>query len=505
MPRDYRVVEGAKLGGSFDIGNDRSVLGELSLLGSETSLYLHDPKFIHIQDDGARCIHGVLHDRTKVTVLGSSVLTSLGSATRNDGCFHYAELMPAYVVSGGHHLSADVAEITKVIMHVDDAEDIFHDPDAMGHAIDPQALIGQLVAANEEFIGRTIPTGPSPEIAYFTGRIELADVATTIGRVRVFHRPESSHPLSTREVGMRNRTLVEISFPEPRLLDNALDAVMGLLRFLAILAGRPPNLAGIWLETVRGDAGMPLDLYWTHPPDRPAKWEERRPHPLEILIHVVEEPGRFATVLSNWLAADAGRIEARLRFASGFEQQRSFSIERLIGAANMFDILPDDAFRAVEPLDMDVLQARTRARTEFRALPESPGRNSVLDALGRLGRPTLRSKVLDRATLVSRALKEPLLDLELVTDEAVRCRNYFVHGTAGGFSYAENGDIVTFFTSALEFLFAASDLIDAGWDIAAWRGRGSVLAHPFNRVLHGWDVHATRIRKLRLERKDRTS
>lgn len=497
MSRDDGVVEGAKLGGHFDIGDGRSVLGELSIRGTDTSLYLHDAEFFHVEDDRAECIRGTLHDRTKVTVLASSVRSSLGSATRHDESFHFAELTPGYVVSGSRHLSAELPEIAKVTFHVDDAEDVFHDFDAMGHVIDPRPLIQAVVGANEERIDRRIPIGPSPDIAYFAGRTELADVETAVGRVRVFHRPTSSHPLSSREVGMRNRTLVEISFPEPRLLTASLDTVLSVLRFLGMLGGRPQNVDGIWLGIVGEHRAPPLDLYWTHPPLRPTTWEERSPHPAEILIRVVDDQEQFATVLRRWLAAEPERLEARVRFANGFEQQRSFSIDRIVGAANMFDIMPDDAFAPVGPLAADVLEAKAVAKNAFRALPDSPERASILNALGRLGGATLRSKVRHRAALVSNALRQPLVDLDTVTDEAVKCRNHYVHGSPGSFDYAENGDVVTFLTSALEFLFAASDLIDAGWDIASWRARGSVLAHPFNRVLHVWDLHAARIRELR--------
>jgi hypothetical protein len=384
------------------------VLGELSIRGTDTSLYLNDTDFFHVEDERAECIRGTLHDRTRVTVLASSVRSSLGSATHHDESFHFAELMPGYVVSGSRHLSAGVPEIAQVTFHVDDAEDIFYDFDAMGHVIDPRPLIETVVAANERRIDRRIPTGPSPEIVYFAGRTELASVDTAVGRVRVFHRPIPSHPLSTREVGIRNWTLVEISFTEPRLLPGALDAVLSVLRFLGMLAGRPQNIDAIWLDTVGDDHAPPLDLYWAHPPRRPAVWEERRPHPSEVLIPIVDDRDQFANVLSRWLAADVTRLEARVRFATAFEQQRSFSIDRLVGAANMFDILPDDAFAAVAPLAADVLKAKAEARKVFRALPDSPERNSVLNALGRLGRPTLRTKVHDRAMLVSQALREPL-------------------------------------------------------------------------------------------------
>lgn len=492
------IVDGAKLGGHFTIAGCRSILGELTIGGADTSLYLHDAEFFHVGKVEARSLRGVLHDRTKVTVLNCSVRSSLGSASQYDERYNFAELLPAYIVSGNRHLDTDSPTITKVIFHVDDAEDIFYDFDAMGQVIDAAPLIDLVVAANESRIDRKIPTGPSPEIIYFAGRTELAMVDTAIGQVRVFHRPFSSNPLaSPRYAGIQNRTLVEIAFPEPQLLVGALDRVLSLLRFLGILAGRPQNIDKLWLDTVDDENAPWLDLYWAHPPRRPKAWEERGPHPSEILIPVVDAPEEFATVLSGWIAADQDRLEARVRFANGFAQQRSFSIDRLVGGANMFDILPVEAFPPVDPLAAEVDDARKAVKKVFRALPDSPERASILNALGKLGRATLRSKVRHRAAIVSRAFETPLAHIDAVTDEAVKCRNYYVHGTPGSFSYAEHGDVTTFLTSALEFFFAASDLLDAGWNMQRWYAQGSVGAHPFNRLLHDWGRQAAHLCALR--------
>lgn len=499
MPSGDELLEGAKIGGNFDLKEGQSVLGELTVNGTGTTLYLHDADFFHVDGDSAACIHGILHGRTKVTLFDCFARSSLGSASRYDEKFHFAELMPAYIVTGSRHLTASEPEVVKVTFHVDDAEDIFYDFDAMGHVIDARPLIKDVVAANERRIGRKIPTGPQPDIAYFSGKIDLLKVETPIGNVRVFHRPMPSHPLATREVGMRNRTMVEVEFPRPVLLQESLDKVLSLLRFLEILAGRPQNIDGIWIDTTGETESPPLDLYWTHKPRRPEQWEERSPHPAEILLPIVDHPDEFREVLRRWLSVDAERLGARVRFASGFEQQRSFSIDRLVGAANMFDILPDDAFPTAPPLSADVLEAKAAAKQVFRSLPASPERESVLNALGRLGHATLRSKVSHRARLVSQALRKPLPNLDIVVDEAIKCRNHYVHGSSGSFSYAENSWVTNYLTSVLEFLFAASDLIDAGWDIANWRGKGSVLAHPFSRVLHQWDANAARICELRQE------
>lgn len=52
------LVEGAKVGGTFEIGEGRTILGELTISGLETSLYLHDGEFFFIDDAAAGCFRG---------------------------------------------------------------------------------------------------------------------------------------------------------------------------------------------------------------------------------------------------------------------------------------------------------------------------------------------------------------------------------------------------------------------------------------------------------------
>ena len=42
---------------------------------------------------------------------------------------------------------------------------------------------------------------------------------------------------------------------------------------------------------------------------------------------------------------------------------------------------------------------------------------------------------------------------------------------------------MVFFTDTLEFVFATSDLIEAGWDVKAWSKTDMTMSHPFGRYL----------------------
>jgi hypothetical protein len=47
--------------------------------------------------------------------------------------------------------------------------------------------------------------------------------------------------------------------------------------------------------------------------------------------------------------------------------------------------------------------------------------------------------------------------------------------------YGDEFDQVIFFTEALEFIFAASDLIECGWNVEEWAKQSSTVSHPFDR------------------------
>ncbi|QLC25664.1 hypothetical protein HFP57_11985 [Parasphingopyxis algicola] len=497
MSAKSEIVDGAKLGGWFEFNDDRQLVGELSIDGSATTLWLQDREFFALDHDQHRDLRGTLHDLTKVTLIGCVIRSTMGSAGRYEERYTFGEIQPHYVASGHRHFDPQAAEIERVMFRIDDAEDIFYDFDAFGIVLDPEPLIETVVKGNETRINRKIPIGPNPEIVYFAGQKEIASVETAIGVVTVRHRPFTNPFFSPRRAAIENRILIELTFAEPQTFDNVIARIRTLLRFLEMIAGRPPNMEWTKIDLIGDEYRAPLDVYWCMQPRRQLEGETRKPHSSEILINAVRSRDHFERVLKSWIAMDSSRAEARMRFSGNFGQQHMISIDRLVGAANMFDILPDDALPPNPPLEEELANARQSARSLFLQLPQSEDRDGILGALGRLGRRTLRQKIFHRATIVSNGLGSPLTDLPLVVDEAVKCRNHFVHGSAGSFDYHEYGHLIAFLTHALEFIFAASDLLEAGWDAQAWQSNSGVLIHPFSEVLHGWNTAAAEIAVLR--------
>src|SRR5260370_565561 len=75
-------------------------------------------------------------------------------------------------------------------------------------------------------------------------------------------------------------------------------------------------------------------------------------------------------------------------------------------------------------------------------------------------------------------------------------QNYFVHGAVQRFDYGTHFNLVSFFTETLEFVFAASDLIESGWDIAAWANIPTSMSHPFARFRIGYAEHLRELKSV---------
>ena len=144
----------------------------------------------------------------------------------------------------------------------------------------------------------------------------------------------------------------------------------------------------------------------------------------------------------------------------------------------MFGLLPETCFPDVPSLDGDLAVSAQNARKMFRELPYGSDRNSVLGALGRGGTLILKRKIRFRAEVILQLIGERLPKIDRVAEEAVNMRNHFVHGSTTRIDYIDNSKLGIFLTDTLKFVFVASDLVDAGWNIGDWVERGPHLHHP---------------------------
>ena len=476
--------------GLFDLGDGDSLIGRLTLAGSKTLLSLNSKSHLNLTIASESHILGSLNDLTKVSLI-DCISFGTGSRGREGERNYFADVFPHFVVRGNQHLTPSEKAILEVHFVIDDATTLFYDFDAFGSVIDARPLIEQVVAANK--IDRDIPIGEHPQVLYFTGKQQIFCADTSIGKVSAYHAPSWNFG-GPNGVHIKNTIRVRVEFGDAVEFRSAIDRVYVLRNYLGLLVGRPQKIRDVRL-LLKSDPHKPivLDVHWSFCPTRKKDTSERRPHPGDVLIDAVREPEAFSKVLAEWLVREPTWSDARGRFEAVFEKARNYDIDRLIGSANMFDILPATAVPGDVEIGPELQEAKRIAQRDFKNLPASPERDSVLGVLGRIGKASLKRKVRFRAQSVLDALPESFPDLLWVVDQAVDCRNYFVHGGKPQFDYGQHGDAVWFFADTLEFIFGVSDLIEAGWDIKEWNGRTSV-SHPFGRYVRGYSMLLHRLK-----------
>jgi len=480
------LFNGFRKSGTFKVASGAEVSGDLTLKGARTTLDLYSKEFFATHGLPGGCLLGSLHDMTKVSLIGCITSQGPGSGSLGDERYHFSTVFPHFVLFGSKHITAESSEITNVSFEGGDAHTLFYDFSAFGQVHGDIGPYMDKIVESERSKGREVVVGEHPMVFYFTGKHEIFKAETAIGTISAGHAPSYRMP-GPRGIELDNKIRVNVVFNTPRTVDGAMKAVQMLLRFLEIMAGRPQNVVRlVFLIDDVEDRKNALDVYWSMRPPRPEDDDEHGPSPTDLPVQAAREPEMFANILTRWIARDQEWHSARARFSKACGEQHSYSIDRLVGAANMFDILPSSAVPSDVPLTAAVEQARDKARGIFKALNVSPERDSVLNTLGRIGKASLKRKIRERAAPITRFAGSRFPELELVIDEAVNCRNYFVHGSAAKMDYTEKFDQVVFFTDALEFVFAASDLVESGWNIALWSQKMSTLSHPFDRFLKNY-------------------
>ncbi|UCI08696.1 HEPN domain-containing protein [Mesorhizobium sp. B1-1-8] len=489
-------ADGSRALGKFDLPSQEQVYGELALEGYDSKLVLHDVKQEYYPGSTSSTVHGVVDHTVKLSLFDCILLSSQRSAdAKGKVSDHRLEIFPHHILFGDSHVAEGDAIFTSIMFKFTDSINLFYDFDTFGivlHRAD--SFIEPILAAKSEIGDRKIPVGEHPAIAYFTGKHTIVRVPTDLGVISAQNLPTTSIG-GPHGSGFVNSIWVEVEFSSARTFNDALEATFALEPFFSMVAGRPQRF-----EEMRLLARTPVE-----PEAHSLKVFEvfssmkqhlrfplgRAPHPADVPIDPVRRPEEFSRVLVDWVNRVPAWRDARERYSNSLRKQDLLDIDRLVGSANMFDILPSSAVPEDVELSDELKVARDQSRELFRKLPDSPERSSILLELKRLGKSNLKNKVRYRAAPIVAAVGDKFPDLLWVLDEAVNCRNHYVHGAlVSKVDYSAHfHDLGGFFTKSLEFVFAASDMVEAGWDIKAWASRSSTLSHPFFDYRHSYKEH----------------
>lgn len=456
--------------GNFKLGEAGEAIAQLSIAGSNSELVL-STSFAVDMESLPHELYGRSTKGEAISCIGCIPRGQTNTIRGAESSFTSSTLFPHYVVIGREWIDQRAADINSISFTTEELGAIVGDRLAFGWMFpkreDLKAMIGN--SREEIFDGA--------QVAYFNGKTTIAELETDLGRISIFNSPSGGSG-TAHGVGIKNIVRINVDMSEPVTLDEAATRILVILRFLTMLSGRHQTAHQFSARKFSQDEFSSSDT--VHVCMARASSEEKLPTSLrfDLPLDAATRTAEFCDVMSSWIARDRERLPARVQHANSIEYGNRYTTNRLVAAANMFDLLPKEDCPQPPELPTDLLAAARQARQIFRDLPVSPQRNSMLQALSRLGSSTLTSKVKHRGELLLHSLQPWFPELLQVLTLAVKCRNYFVHG-ADDLDYGKVYPFLPFLTQALEFTFSVSELIACGWDVERWSTARHTMSHSF--------------------------
>ena len=478
--------------GMFSVSTEQKLTGSLSLSGEETTLHLWGDKIENIDALDGTTITGILENQKKVSLI-DCIVTRQERFFGKDGVFHHYRLFPHYVVIGTRHRSSSEKTISKISFVIDDAMALFHDRYAFGTVDIPPDRVKDI--ASMDIFEKIRFEDDYPILAYWTGKMQIFSADTTLGKISACHQP-SFDMGGPHGACISNRIVVFVEFSEAKNVKETDIEIRKVLRFFHTILGRPQNLVELQIIDDSDSHPESSDLHLSMYPEHSRPSSIREPDFRDILVDAATDREDFSRLLCEWLLKEETWRLARSRFAAGFSCARNYDADRIVGAANMFDLLPDDAVPSNATLEGCLEDAVRQSRELFKELPHGEKRDSILGYLGRVKKPSLKEKIRHRSQVISSRIGESIPSIDEVTDAAVDLRNIYVHGSTSSAARKDKlQESIGFLTDTLEFVFCASDLVESGWKIESWHNKQKGAGHPFADYLRSYSDDLARFRK----------
>ena len=492
------------------VPDDGRGVGHLQICGPDTQLKRLSSEPIGDTDKAFRDQRGFLKTGAKASLLGCVFLGS--TEYLHEGGKHETRYFPHCVLTGEAFLASDEATIAAVHYTFENVDCLVNALGTFGTIKPTREEFVRILAAEEERVDkiaqehgwnrsrREVQVGDQPILHYFSGRWEILQCDAGIGSVTMANRVSHKLGIRSKGTGIENEITVTLRFVTPRTVDDALSALRNVHGFFELCLGRRQRYGWIEAELVderaeSGDGRIPmLDVYWSLCNER-VRGETEPTRYMDVLLSPDARPAEFSKVLTGWLDSAPVVGDARGRFGSAFHSG-AYGVDRIVGAANMFDLLPDTYVPGKKELDEPTRALVDETRARFKALPEGFARHSVLSVLGRVGSASLADKICHRADVVIEADADALAELHLPCRQAVLCRNHYVHGSEGAFDYRVKFNEFAFLADTLEFVFAASELIELGWEYDAWRGKRFGPSHKFGRYVADFEENLRNLKRV---------
>lgn len=455
--------------GHFTV-QEKEHAGMLILDGAKSKLEIYSDDFLHIPAAQMKRVIGI--SKTGVSITGVNCVGAevSGTSTYYGRKRHSLSLFPNFVVLGPRHLNPEEAEISALSFSFTHANELFYDWGTFGILLERRKLSFGLLREILNYVkssSKRRRRGGWLDLYFHWERGPIVEIKNALGTITAINATSSSMP-SPLGIRVQNKVTVRVDFAAPCTFDAALRVQYILTLFFELASQSRQNVEHITLAHKDGDREAPLNVYVSNHEHK----ELESLQPTDVLVSGGLHSEEFETTLNTWLDTYDVRGPARRRFVEGFRRGHSYNTDRLIGAANAFDLLPATDFRktALHP-DVEALVAECEKRvsegaTSNKAILEYKER--LLNTIGLVRGSNLRSKVLSRYATLPIELTGRLPEMETMIAHSIRARNFFVHGSETKFSAEDLYSLAPFFTDTLEFVFATSELQLCGWNTKRW-------------------------------------
>ncbi len=459
----------------------KQIFGELLLDGERTNLHLSSRSSIPY-DSQPHTLYGESLDHRKI-----SLYDCVGYSPSAEGVYHSPvykrDVFPHFALVGPRCHDWDDKAFTTVSFKSDDMGVLFSSGGTFGwDFVSGKDLQGILPSGNSE---RHSAFGERPLIFWYANKdserkIELGE--------KTFHAQLTfeSSVSDFSGIACPSETAAVLTYEKPVGLNVIVEDITSLLGFVVTVTGRAQEVRDIIVSERSvggGESSTTADEFWLHWSLAPQPAESPSSSQRDLPISMSRDYVEFGVVFANWIKKHSDWSVARSRILQWRGREHQYDSNRLIAAANAFDVLPDSVYPAVGRLSDEVNRKRDQCKEIIMGLAHGDERTQILSTLKFWG-SALRDKVECRSEIVINAVGSHLPELNDVVRIALKARNFYVHGADYGHEYFQ--ELFEFLTDTLEFVFIASDLIECGWNFCAWMENRPSFGNPLARYVYSY-------------------
>ena len=457
---------------NFKIENNNNISGVLATGSDSKKFSCWSSEFFHIEDHSN--IYGKTNENKYISLLnclgGSGASSYMSQNERSYSCEVYSHTL----VVGKDKVNSETDKFDSISLVVGNPLKLFKHLNSFGYINFPDENLVE--SLNTQKYTPKFDTEKHPVIAYFNGDFSIFEQETELGTIKAHNLVTCGSLGGATGVKIENKVVITIDFREGVTIDEAFkraNLVALFLRFIGVKGLFFKDITLKKMEHEHHEFTIYHDSY---------EWgkEIKDSYYSEPLIDVTND--RFPEILKGWFEK-SDRESVRYNFYNTYFRD-SYSSDRLITAANMFDIFPvseqDTKLSIATDAEELLTNLKMHIKSEFSTFPDI--KQSLLQSIGFLTRKSLKDRVQERLNIIKPHLvghKINTKDLEFIVNIAIKSRNYYVHGSK--YKKLSPEKLLKFqglFIDTFEYIYALSEIVECGWeftDAPLWTSQNQII------------------------------